>query len=101
MIMNQSSSNAKLFAVLAYFPLLWIVGMFVEPDKDDPFVRFHINQGIILTILYAIVSVLTKIFFLFGILYALTLVLFILGVVNAASGQMKPLPIVGNFILYR
>ena len=99
--MNQSTSNAKLFAVMAYFPFLWLAGMFVEPDKDDPLVRYHVNQGIILTILYAVVWVLTKLFFLFGLLYALVLALFILGVINAASGQMRPLPIIGNFILYR
>lgn len=99
--MNQSSNNAKLFSILAYFPLLWLVGMFVEPDKNDLFVRFHVNQGIILTIFSAVVSVLAKIFFLFGILHIATLVLFILGIVNAASDQMKPLPVIGNFILYR
>ena len=45
--MNQTNGNAKLYGILAYIGILWLVGMFVQPEKDDPFVRFHVNQGIV------------------------------------------------------
>ena len=95
------TTNAKLFSILAYFPLLWLVGMFVEPEKNDPFVRFHVNQGIILTIAGAIISVVSEIFFLLGILGIFTFVCFILGIINVCNGQTRPLPFIGGFVLYK
>ena len=54
----SNNPNAKLFSILAYFGILWIVGLLAA--KDDLFVKYHVNQGLILFILGvagAIVSV--------------------------------------------
>lgn len=98
---NQTQGNAKLYGILAYIGILWLVGMFVSPEKDDPFVRFHVNQGIILFIAAILVNILTSIWGLFGILNVGIFVLFIIGIVNVCQGAMKPLPLIGNFVLYR
>ena len=37
------ANNTKLFSVLAYFSVLWLVGLLADPD--NPKVRFHVNQG--------------------------------------------------------
>ena len=36
------ANNTKLFSVLAYFYVLWLVGLLA--DQDNPKVRFHVNQ---------------------------------------------------------
>lgn len=98
---NQTQGNAKLYGILAYIGILWLVGMFVQPEKDDPFVRFHVNQGIILFIAAIIVNILVSIWGLFAILNIAIVVLFIIGIINVCQGNMKPLPLIGNFVLYR
>ena len=109
------TTNAKLFSILAYFPLLWLVGMFVEPEKNDPFVRFHANQGLALIIANAAVYFLS---FLSGALCSVSWVfiilllpcmllnmaciaLAVLGIINAIRGKAKELPVIGKIKLLR
>lgn len=61
-----ATENGKLFSILAYIPFLWLIGLLVEPEKSDAKVRFHVGQGIILTIVGAALSIASSI--LFGIL---------------------------------
>ncbi len=42
--------NEKLFAILSYIGILWLIGLLVNPEKTDSKVRFHVGQGIILSI---------------------------------------------------
>ena len=58
----SSNDNTKVFKVLSYFGLLFLIGMFVK-EKDDKSVRFHVGQGMILciagvatSIVYSIIS---------------------------------------------
>ena len=48
------SGNAKTFSILAYISILWLVGMLVSPEKEDPKVKFHVKQGFLAFILYAV-----------------------------------------------
>ena len=41
--------NIKLYKILSYIGLLFIVAL-VVPEKDDPSLKFHCGQGMILTI---------------------------------------------------
>lgn len=100
--MSENNSTAKVITILDYFGILWILGLFVE--KDNPAVKFHTNQGLILFIYDMIVGVASVILafipFVGGIIAGLLslscFVLMILGIVNAAKGQCKPLPIIGG-----
>ena len=47
---EQLPSNAKLFSILAYISLLWLLGLLISPEKTSPFVRSHVNNGIVLCI---------------------------------------------------
>lgn len=102
----------KVYAVLAYLGILFLVPLLAAPNS--PFARYHTNQGIILFITSLIIGPASWIlgfplaFFTFGIGLALPfilgvglLVLLILGIVNAASGQCKPLPLIGHFQLIK
>lgn len=102
-------SNEKVFGILAY--LGWLVLIPILAGKSE-FSKFHANQGLVIAIaataigfvmgiLIVVVGLLVPI--LGVLLYALTglvslafLVLEIMGIVNAAQGQMKPLPIIGE-----
>ncbi len=89
-----------LMAVLAYIGPLVIVSYVTA--KDDPFVKFHIKQGLVLFVIevatwFLIGSMMYQLWMLVNIINLGTLVLSIIGIVNAVQGQEKDLPLVGQF----
>ncbi len=97
-------SNDKVFGVLAYIGILFLVPLLAGKTE---FTRFHANQGLVLflaEIALGIVSgVLSAIPFIgiIGILISsligvVSLVFMVLGIVNAAQGEMKELPVIGS-----
>jgi uncharacterized membrane protein len=107
--------NTKVFAILSYIGILFIVGLIADPKNER--LKFHINQGIVLfiteIILWVAVAIITAIlgwipivgWILIGLItfavWAAILVLMILGIVNAAKGEEKPLPVIGGFKIYK
>jgi len=98
----------KVFAILAYLGILFLVPLLAAPQS--PFARYHTNQGIVLFISALILHfgavIIAFATFGFGLLIApiawvIILVFMILGIVNAASGQCKPLPLIGHFQLMK
>jgi len=53
---NQNNDPTKIFRVLSYISILWIVGLLCE-QKNDENVKFHVGQGIILTIATTVLGV--------------------------------------------
>ncbi len=99
------ADQSKLFAILAYIPLLFLVGMFVTPECRNPFVKNHVNNGIIVTILSAAAGLFRWIFGLIAIslgeiflaiLMTVALTIMVIGMVDAATGKYHYLPIIGN-----
>lgn len=104
-------SNTNVMAALSYLGILIIVPILTA--KDDPFVKFHIKQGIALIILWAVIWILSfgwgmlmviikfplfgLISILFPFLWLLSVGLMIMGIVNAATGKQKELPVVGSW----
>jgi len=113
--------NTKAFSILSYIGILWLVGLLV--DRYNPRVRFHVNQGIILTIFgiavnvaISIVKSIISIIFIHsfsgfmmlsqlgmivnGILSlagtGLCIAYMIIGIMHAAQGREEPLPIIGT-----
>ena len=91
---NQSSNT--LMAVLCYFGILVLIP-FLTDAKNDPFVKFHIKQGLVLLIVYVICGFVLWIPFIGWLLGILLFILFLMGVINAASGKETPLPVIGKF----
>ncbi|MDR0463398.1 MAG: hypothetical protein LBG64_04230 [Pseudomonadales bacterium] len=105
-------SSNKGMAALSYIGLLFIIPM-VTNSKNDPFVKFHIKQGIVLFISYIVAwiasivisMILGNIPIMGGIMSFLIstgiwifyIVLIIKGIVNATGGKTKELPVVGGF----
>ena len=100
----------KIFAVLAYIGLLFLVPLLAAPQSR--FARYHTNQGVVLFLASIIAwGGLAVLMFvpLVGCLAmpvmvavgAGSLVLMIMGIINAASGQCKPLPLIGHYQLIK
>lgn len=105
--MGNDNSTAKVICILDYIYILWILGLFVEKDNED--VKFHTNQGLILFILNVVAGVLGLVLgwiplvggvikFICWAVNVLGFALMIVGIVNAAQGQRKPLPVIGNLL---
>ena len=102
---NDIQQN-KLMAVLAYIGFLFLVPLLAAPQS--PYARFHTNQGLVLFIVEAILGTVASICLLIpflggivgGIVSAvaslLSFIFMILGIVNAATGKVKELPIIGK-----
>ncbi len=86
-------------AILCYLSVLVIIPLLTDA-KNDPFVKFHIKQGLALLIFEVIGSfvwIVPVLGWLVGfIVWILTVVFFIMGIVNAVSGKEKELPLIGR-----
>ncbi|HEY9584116.1 MAG TPA: DUF4870 domain-containing protein [Candidatus Paceibacterota bacterium] len=91
-----------LMAALAYIGPLVIVSFIVA--KDDPFVKFHIKQGLVLFVIEVIVWILGMMFYplwsLLQLVNLATLILAIVGIVRVTQGKEMELPLVGKYSSY-
>ena len=90
-------------AIVGYIiPILFFIPL-ISDAKNSPFAKFHSNQQLILLITAIAVNVVGGIIPFLGWFIILPLgtiaviVFAILGLINAAKGEMKPLPLVGGF----
>ena len=98
----------KAMAILAY--IIFFIPLLAA--RESKFAMYHANQGLTLFLTWVAVwvvgAILQAILFaisvvlglgfsgIWWIVYAAVLVLVILGILNAAKGEMKPLPIIGK-----
>lgn len=93
---KETGKNTAM-AVVAY--ILFFVPLLTDA-KDDPFVKYHVKQGLVLfltAIVLGFISLIPFIFLFSWILYIGLFILFIIGVLNAINGKQKPLPLIGQF----
>jgi uncharacterized membrane protein len=96
----------KALAIIGYIiPILFFVPL-VSDAKNSPYAKFHANQQLNLLLFWVIGYVASAIlmFVLIGfLLYFLVMIggiiFMIMGIINAAKGEMKPLPMIGGFKL--
>ena len=104
---NQTQPTAKPagkgkntgMAVVAY--IVFFIPLLTD-SKNDPFVKYHVKQGLVLFICSFIVWIIASFIPILGwiispILNIVILVLAILGIINAVNGVEKPLPLIGQF----
>ena len=100
----------KVFAVLAYLGILFLVPLLAA--KESRFARYHTNQGVVLFLAAVICSVggmMLSFIPLVGclvtpvvlIVWIGILVFVIMGIINAAKGECKPLPLIGQYKLIK
>lgn len=88
-----------LMAVLAYLGILVLIPLLTT--KDDSFVKYHVKQGLVLLVIWAVVWGVGMSAYLFWhvtqLIHLGLVVLSIIGIVNAVRGEEKELPLVGQF----
>jgi len=86
--------DGKTKAIVAHLTLIgWIIALVLNSQQKDEFASFYIRQMLGLIILN-FVWIIPILGWIVGIL---VLVLWILSIIGAASGEMKPSPVVGKF----
>lgn len=124
-VMQASSSEKdaqenKTMAILAY--IIFFIPLITGAHNTSPFVKYHTNQGTLLfiaslafgVIYWILVSILTSILLnsgawrlwsvlstILALCWLAVLAFCIIGIINAAGGQMKPLPVIGKFTIIR
>lgn len=102
--------NGKVMGVLSYIGILVLVPLLAE--KNNRFVKFHANQGLVLIIANIIYNIAVKIVgnvlalislgvatimnSLLGIVGWVFIILAIIGIVNVCQGKAKELPVIGS-----
>ena len=86
-------------AIVAY--ILFFIPLLTEAKKD-PFVKYHVNQGLLIFIGWIAANVIGWIlpwflWWLANLLYLALVVLMVIGIMSAAKGEQKPLPVIGKF----
>ncbi len=93
---QTTQNNDVMMAVLAYF--LFFLPLVAA--KDSKLAMFHANQSLVLLIgwvISAFIGVVPVLGWIVSPLLGLAVfILWIMGVVQAAQGQMNPLPLVGT-----
>jgi uncharacterized membrane protein len=99
---NEANKNEKIMSAICYIPVLFLIPFFLVKDKSKT-LNFHINQGIILSILfilgYFIMSLLPFITKSAVDIWKLIILIFtIIGIVNVCNNKEKKLPLIGNIL---
>jgi len=96
---QQNKGKNTGMAVVAY--IIFFLPLLTD-SKNDPFVKYHVKQGLVLFICGVAVWLVMSVIPVFGLFIAPILnialiVLLILGIINAVNGVEKPLPLIGQF----
>ena len=106
---DSDAQQNRAMGILAYISLLVLVPIFAA--RDSKFARFHANQGLVLAVIevayWIICAIINAVIYsiswrlgfisvILSLVNILFTVLAVMGIVNAARGQMKPLPVIGG-----
>jgi uncharacterized membrane protein len=100
----QDAAGNKVMGILAYLGCLVIIPALAA--RDSAFARYHVNQGILLILVFMASQFISWIPFLpfkgiFSfVLSAYGLVGIVLGIMNVLNGRMKPIPLLGSIRVY-
>jgi len=100
-ITPEEIESGKTMAFVAY--LIFFIPLLIEESKKNKFVMFHTEQSLVVFLLNVagiILGTIGSLFCIGAIFYLINLfafVLWIIGIINALSGKVKELPLVGQF----
>jgi uncharacterized membrane protein len=94
-VMNEPSGQGKTVAILSYITIIgWIIALVMHNNDKSALGAFHLRQGIGLFLTGLILSFIPVL----GWIVSLgVFILWILGLIAAINGEMKPVPLVGEF----
>ena len=121
---EDSKTDVRVYNVLSYIGILWLVGL-LGSDKDNKSVRFHVGQGILVTIMWVVIGTINNLFianifrvnylvygvytsdvsffgiFIATVLKCIPLVFSIIGIINAINRKDEELPYIGKYSFYK
>ena len=87
-------------ALFAYLSIFILIPLLTDA-KNNPFVKFHIKQGlalIVFEVIAYVIAVVPKLGWLIGwLLWVVATVLGFVGVINVLSNKEHELPLIGKF----
>lgn len=95
---KDDAKQNKWWAALCYFGPFFLLSWLLKPKSR--FVRYHVNQGLVLFLCWVILNIFDFIPFVW-VLNILAIVCFFCGVINALKGKRKPMPIIGEITLVK
>lgn len=95
---KHDAKKNKLLGALCYFGPLFLLSWLLKPKSR--FVRYHVNQGLVLFLVEVIIWMFDFIPFV-GLLNILAIVCFFCGISNALKGKRKPIPLIGEITLIK
>jgi uncharacterized membrane protein len=95
---SEQLKHNKFMAVVAY--ILFFIPLLTD-SKNDPFVKFHVKQGLVLFIACLASGIIVRMpvigWMLMGPLNIFLFILWVIGVLNALGGKQKLLPLIGKY----
>ena len=92
--------NKNIIAAVAYFTWIGFLAAYMMGDKNDPFMRHHLNQALVIDLIGLIAGVFAVIPLLgaviAGVVNIAGFVLDIMGAVSAYQGSRASLPFIGD-----
>jgi len=96
---QQGTGKKTGMAILAY--IIFFIPLLTN-DKDDPFVKYHVKQGLVLFIYWVVAWIIATMIPIIGwilspVLNIIGIILLIIGIVRASEGREVPLPVIGKY----
>lgn len=92
----EQIESGKTMAIVAY--LIFFIPLLMEDMRKNPFVMFHTEQSIVVLLLNIAAGIIGSLTCGIGlVLYIPWLVLLIMGILNASNGEIKTLPLIGQY----
>ena len=100
MFTPEDIERSRYLAALGYLSFLFVIlGLLIEPNSK--FLRYHINQAIILYvfgILCAVVCIVPVIGWIAGGIGSIASIVFVvMGIIRAVKGEAKDIPLIGKY----
>lgn len=92
-------ADNKLMAILCYLGILWLIPFLAA--KESPFVKYHLNQGLLVLILGIIVAIISWIPVVGWLCGVVVFALAVIGIVNVVNGKAQELPVIGKYTLMK
>lgn len=97
--------HTRLYSVISYISWLgWVIALILS-ERSDWMTRHHLNQAFAINIIGIVGSICARFDGVIGwiswIIGAIILVLTIMGIIRAFQLSDKPLPLVGNFKIFK
>lgn len=117
---SEEVKKYKTKAILSYIPIVALYFVITKKYKESKYLQFHVNQGIVVTIITATVSIISTILgiifatetmlknsvpgwvsFLSYLLYCICFLAMVYGIVNTYNDSSKEIPILGGIKLLK